>query len=144
MGGTRWSARTALRVVLVALACLAPPCTGVWAQRFRTAQSVEPPLVGAPPIITEGPDRFFEPADPPTPTVRLHVRAPAAAASGQEVDYHILVENPSRAAANHVQVRVPPPANADFLLRLARTVGANRSSCGTSAPCRPPRRRKSC
>jgi len=115
MGGTPRSARAALRVVLGVLACLAPPCAGAWAQQFRMAQSVEPPLVGAPPIVTEGPGRPVEPADPPTPTVRLRVRAPAAAASGQEVDYHILVENPSRAAANHVQVRVPLPANADFV-----------------------------
>ena len=102
-------------MVLGVLACLAPPCAGVWAQPFRVAQSVEPPLVGAPPIVTDGPGRPVEPADPPTPTVRLRVRAPMAAASGQEVDYHILVENPSRAAANHVQVRVPLPANVDFV-----------------------------
>ena len=45
----------------------------------------------------------------------LHVRAPAASAPGQEIDYRILVENTSQAAAHHVVVRAPLPANASFI-----------------------------
>jgi uncharacterized repeat protein (TIGR01451 family) len=53
--------------------------------------------------------------DPPTPSVSLHVRAPAVSAPGQEIDYRILVENPSKSAAHHVMVRAPLPANAAFV-----------------------------
>jgi uncharacterized repeat protein (TIGR01451 family) len=52
--------------------------------------------------------------EPPTPTVTIHVQAPAAAAPGQELEYRICVENTSRAAAHHVTVRNPLPARARF------------------------------
>ena len=99
--------------MLSVAACVLPPCVGVWAQPFPLGQSPEPPVVGAPPVVTAGPVRPT--ADPPTPTVSLHVRAPATVAPEQEVDYRLLVENPSRAAAHHVQVRVPAPANAVYV-----------------------------
>jgi uncharacterized repeat protein (TIGR01451 family) len=114
MDGTHHASRQALLVVLALLAGALPPSAGVWAQPFRLAQSQEPPLVGAAPISSLGPMRAAEPADPPTPAVSLHVRAPAASAPGQEIDYRILVENPSRAAAHHVVVRAPLPANVAF------------------------------
>jgi uncharacterized repeat protein (TIGR01451 family) len=56
-----------------------------------------------------------EPADPPGPVVVLRVRVPAAAVAGQELDYRICVENCSPAAAHHVMVRNPLPANARFV-----------------------------
>jgi uncharacterized repeat protein (TIGR01451 family) len=55
------------------------------------------------------------PADPPTPVVAIRVRVPAFAAPEQEVTYHICVENCSPAAAHHVTVRNPLPANARFV-----------------------------
>ena len=115
MDSTHHASRQALLVVLALLAGVLPPSAGVWAQPFRLAQSQEPPLVGAPPISPIGPMSAAEPADPPTPVVSLHVRAPAASAPGQEIDYRILVENLSRAAAHHVVVRAPLPANAAFV-----------------------------
>jgi uncharacterized repeat protein (TIGR01451 family) len=53
--------------------------------------------------------------DPPTPIVALRVRVPALAPSGQELHYHLCVENCSPAAAHHVVVRNPLPANARFV-----------------------------
>ncbi len=88
---------------------------GVWAQQFRLGQSQEPPVVGAPPAAAVAPAHLAEPVDPPSPAVSLHVRAPATSAPAQEIDYRILVENPSQAAAHHVVVRVPLPANASFI-----------------------------
>lgn len=55
------------------------------------------------------------PGDPPTPVVALRVRVPAQVPPGQEVQYRICVENCSRAAAHHVLVRNPLPANARFV-----------------------------
>jgi uncharacterized repeat protein (TIGR01451 family) len=55
------------------------------------------------------------PVDPPTPVVSIHVRAPASAAPGQEVEYRIVVQNNSRAPAHHVLVRNPVPAHARFV-----------------------------
>ncbi len=78
-------------------------------------QSDEPPLIGAPPIAPAAPVRTAEPMDPPTPAVSLHVRAPAASAPGQEIDYRVLVENQSRGVAHHVTVRAPLPANSVYV-----------------------------
>ena len=52
------------------------------------------------------------PVDPPTPRVSLRVRVAAAAAAGQDLEYHICVHNASPAPAHHVAVRNPLPANA--------------------------------
>ena len=89
------------------------PSAGLLAQ--QPFQSQEPPLVGAPPVVPIAPMRSAEPVDPPSPIVSLHVRAPAASAPGQEIDYRILVENRSQAAAHHVVVRAPLPTNAGFV-----------------------------
>jgi uncharacterized repeat protein (TIGR01451 family) len=97
---------------------------------FRTAQIVapsspEPPLAGttplAPPLPASPPAAGLSPVgtpcpvDPPTPAVAIHVRAPASAPPGQDLEYRITVENVSRAAAHHVTVRNPLPANAKFV-----------------------------
>ncbi|HJT79279.1 MAG TPA: hypothetical protein VJ739_18935, partial [Gemmataceae bacterium] len=74
-----------------------------------------PPAVLAPPPPAGPRPAFAYPVDPPVPTVALRVRVPATVAAGQEVEYHITVENRSRAAAHHVLVRDPLPANARFV-----------------------------
>jgi uncharacterized repeat protein (TIGR01451 family) len=112
---------------LIGLACLGgaePP------PPFRTAQIIspetpQPPLADAPeqaPPPTEVPLPAAEPpagaacpADPPTPAVAIRVRVPASAAAGEPLEYHICVENTSRAPAHHVTVRNPLPANARFV-----------------------------
>lgn len=53
--------------------------------------------------------------DPPTPAVAIRMRVPAVSAPGKELEYHILVENNSQAAAHHVLVRDPLPMNARFV-----------------------------
>lgn len=53
--------------------------------------------------------------DPPTPVVSVRVRAPATQAAGQELEYRLTVENTSAAAAHHVMVRSPLPANTRFV-----------------------------
>jgi uncharacterized repeat protein (TIGR01451 family) len=47
--------------------------------------------------------------------VAIHVRVPAYANPGQEIEYRIVVENFSQAPAHHVIVRDPVPANARFV-----------------------------
>src|SRR5262245_17349594 len=91
----------------------------------RTAQGVapsspEPPLADAPsaPSAAPGPGTApaaASPVDPPVPVVALRVRVPASAADGQELEYRTCVENTSPAAAHHVLVRNPLPANARFV-----------------------------
>ena len=56
-----------------------------------------------------------EPADPPTPVVRLKVRVPSAAAPGQPVEYRIRVDNVSAGDAHNVVVKNALPANAKFV-----------------------------
>ena len=109
MDSTRRASRQALLAVLGLVAGVLASMAAVGAQQFRLMQSQEPPLVGAPAVAAAAP------MDPPTPAVSLHVRAPAASAPGQEIDYRILIENQSGGAAHHVMVRVPLPANAAFV-----------------------------
>jgi uncharacterized repeat protein (TIGR01451 family) len=52
------------------------------------------------------------PVDPPAPVVSIKVRVAACAAPGEYLEYKIRVENHSHAAAHHVTVRNPLPANA--------------------------------
>src|SRR5262249_36545801 len=80
----------------------------------------EPPLADftppAPrPLVTAPAPSFPRLADPPVPVVALRVRVPASVSAGQEIEYRICVENSSSAAAHHVQVRDPLPANARFV-----------------------------
>jgi uncharacterized repeat protein (TIGR01451 family) len=49
------------------------------------------------------------------PVVAIKVRVAATAEPGKELEYRLLVENPSRAAAHHVLVRNPLPRNARFV-----------------------------
>ena len=97
------------------LGALPVPCRP--AQRVAPS-SPEPPLADAPPVPPTAPGPAPGaplPADPPAPVVALRVRAPSSAAAGQELEYRICVENRSRAAAHHVLVRDPLPANARFV-----------------------------
>jgi uncharacterized repeat protein (TIGR01451 family) len=47
--------------------------------------------------------------------VAIHVRVPADSGTGQDLEYRILVENTSRAAAHHVMVSDALPAHARFV-----------------------------
>lgn len=73
----------------------------------------EPPL--AAPLPAAAPPGTLCPVDPPPPTVALSMRVAAVAAPGQELEYRIRVVNRSSAAAHHVTVRNPQPANAVFV-----------------------------
>jgi uncharacterized repeat protein (TIGR01451 family) len=88
-------------------ACLPPPLVAPTAEPPRADVVVPPPAGLAPAGV--------EPADPPAPVVVLRVRVPANAVSGQELEYRLCVENCSPAAAHHVIVRNPLPANARFV-----------------------------
>jgi uncharacterized repeat protein (TIGR01451 family) len=84
----------------------------------RTVQwgelSPELPLpVGPLPARPEGGGQH--PEDPPVPVVAIRVRVPATAGLGQEVEYRLCVENCSAAAAHHVLIRNPLPANTRFV-----------------------------
>jgi uncharacterized repeat protein (TIGR01451 family) len=72
---------------------------------------------------TPGPS-YGGPADPPTPAVSVHVRVPATAAPGKELEYRIGVENRSAAAANHVEVRSTVPAHAEFVKATPEPIAA--------------------
>ena len=52
--------------------------------------------------------------DPPTPSVSIHVGAPAQVAIGSPLVYTITVENRSQASAHHVKVSNPLSANLQF------------------------------
>src|SRR6202023_1049361 len=109
--------RAALLAVLAAVtAVIPPPSAAVRGQPFPPLAPPGFPTTAEPPLVEEGrpvaaPGFAPQPVDPPTPYVVLRVRAPASAPPGQEIDYRILVDNPSRAAAHHVLVRAPVPAN---------------------------------
>jgi uncharacterized repeat protein (TIGR01451 family) len=78
--------------------------------------TLEPPVLQLPMPARQAPAVAHEPtADPPTPVVALRVRVPVSASAGQELEYRICVENCSTAAAHHVTVRNPLPANARFV-----------------------------
>jgi uncharacterized repeat protein (TIGR01451 family) len=92
----------------------APGAAGQGLPPFPT----EPPLAGAPPGLPGLPPGYGPgpgPVDPPTPAVSIKVRVPAQVTPGQDLEYRILVENVSRAAAYHVRVRNPLPTNATFV-----------------------------
>jgi uncharacterized repeat protein (TIGR01451 family) len=55
------------------------------------------------------------PTDPPVPTVAIRVRVNAQAQPDQDIEYHIEVENTSRAPAHHVLVSDPLPDTATFV-----------------------------
>jgi uncharacterized repeat protein (TIGR01451 family) len=76
--------------------------------------ALEPPPGGK--VLPPGPALAPPlPAEPPVPVVAIRVRVPACVPTGAAVKYHICVENCSKAAAHHVLVRNPLPANARFV-----------------------------
>lgn len=67
---------------------------------------------------TRGPVHHPAPCDPcevPPPNLAVKVIVPMCASQGEELDYHILIENRSLTAAHHVLVHDPLPANARFV-----------------------------
>ena len=101
-----------LSLVLV-LALLGPGRLGASPFPLPSGDSHEPP-VGA--EIDGRPDGSSCPVDPPTPVVKIRVRVPATALANEEIEYRIGVENTSSAAAaHHVSVHNPLPANARFV-----------------------------
>jgi uncharacterized repeat protein (TIGR01451 family) len=71
-----------------------------------------PPLEGPvlPPPVSD-----CLPKDPPPPVLKLKVRVPAEAAPGQDIRYHLCIENCSTSEAHHVVVKDALPANARFV-----------------------------
>src|SRR5262249_15832700 len=53
--------------------------------------------------------------DPPLPNVAVRVRVPDSIKAGEELTYHLCVENASKGEAYHVTVRSPLPANAKLV-----------------------------
>jgi uncharacterized repeat protein (TIGR01451 family) len=110
--------RSAKRALLLLLCGLA----GMGLLGLAWAESQPPPSgpgvrLGAPepPLADAGPPRApGEAADLSPPLLTIRVRVAANAVAGQELEYRILVENRSRAAAHHVLVRAGPPAKVDF------------------------------
>lgn len=77
-----------------------------------TVESAPAPTAVA--TLVDGP-LVAEPADPPTPVVKIKVSVPACSAPGQAIEYRIRVENCSAADAHHVVVKNPLPANAKLV-----------------------------
>ncbi len=76
----------------------------------------EPPLADAPRGVHAAPaPGSLLPEDPPTPVVAMRVRVPAQVQGQQEIEYRICVENRAPAAAHHVLVRNPLPANVRYV-----------------------------
>ncbi len=86
-------------------------------QRFQPP-SPEPPLADGT-VTPRAGDNWTpagaDPNEPPTPVVSIQVHVPAVANAGQELEYRIVVENRSRAAAHHVLVRDKVPDTARFV-----------------------------
>jgi uncharacterized repeat protein (TIGR01451 family) len=59
-----------------------------------------------------------EPEDPPPPIVAIRVRVPSTGSVGAELEYQILIENRSPAAAHHVLIKNPLPRDAQFVRAL--------------------------
>jgi uncharacterized repeat protein (TIGR01451 family) len=70
-------------------------------------------LVEVGPLLPVPPECL--PKDPPTPLLKIKVRVPACAAPGDDLTYHICIENCSPAEAHHVLVKNAVPANAKFV-----------------------------
>lgn len=75
----------------------------------------EPPGTGKPATEGSAAGAATGSEGPPTPAVSLHVRVLANAVAGKNLEYHIDIDNRSEAAAHHVVVRDPLPANARFV-----------------------------
>jgi len=89
-----------------------PPMSKPAPTPSRPAPSpLPPPLSPLPVTIFEG----EQPQDPPVPVVVVRVRVVACATPGQELEYHLCVENCSEAAAHHVLLRNPLPSNVRYV-----------------------------
>jgi uncharacterized repeat protein (TIGR01451 family) len=100
------SLRTApLALALVVSLSAAPRA---WADELFPAPAPEQ-VPGAPPVGPGPrptlPAPIADPVDPPVPTVALRMRVPAASGTDDELQYRIVIDNPSRASAHHVAVR---------------------------------------
>ncbi|MFO0843413.1 MAG: hypothetical protein U0797_13605 [Gemmataceae bacterium] len=78
---------------------------------------LRPTAAPPPPGPRQPAPRPLPAGDFPPPSVSVRVRVPAEAAPGQELTYKILVDNPSRASAHHVTVRVNIPNTAARFVR---------------------------
>lgn len=135
----RWILLLPLLLFCASIAGGGPPAPARTAQRLAQLPS-EPPLADLPPVPQVGeippappPDAPGSPSpqpeapalepegagvcpgDPPTPAVSLRVRVAATASAGQELEYRLCVANQSPAAAHHVTIRNPVPANARYV-----------------------------
>jgi uncharacterized repeat protein (TIGR01451 family) len=103
-----------------AILALLAVCVLAWVvvPQVRTAHGQPVPPGGEPPLADGAAPRVVAPnapvVDPPPPVVTVRVRVPASAAAGEELTYHIFVENTSRAVAHRVAVRAALPTNARF------------------------------
>lgn len=61
-----------------------------------------------------------QPVDPPVPIVVLRVRVVACASPDDPISYRLTLENNSPAAAHHVRVKNPIPANAKYVSATPR------------------------
>jgi uncharacterized repeat protein (TIGR01451 family) len=77
-----------------------------WPDMPAASPIQEPPAVQMPAAPVQ---------DPPTPVVSLQIRVAATVEAGKELEYRICVENKSAAAAHHVIITDPLPANAKFV-----------------------------
>lgn len=115
---TAWP-RSPVVALVASLACLTLLFTvpsHLLIARDAPAKTVQLPVeVPEPPVVIGPVPALADCLDPPTPVVSLRVRVPACGAAGQELTYRLCVENCSRAAAHHVLVRNPIPANARFV-----------------------------
>src|ERR1700722_4338495 len=90
------------------LAQQGPPAVHSTLKRLQP-DTAEPPLVGGAPragdaVVPPVPPIGADGTDALTPTVSIRVGVAALANAGQELEYRIVVENRSRAAAHHVKV----------------------------------------
>jgi uncharacterized repeat protein (TIGR01451 family) len=103
---TIWLAETMI------VACLA------LADRAFAGDDVPGPM----PHVTGGPMQLegSRPAtppgrDPPVPAVAVRVRVPSTGKAGEELEYHLCVENASTAPAHHIVLHNTLPANARYV-----------------------------
>jgi uncharacterized repeat protein (TIGR01451 family) len=113
--------RLALVMLVGGVTLAAPSDAGLRGQPGFRPDGIEPPLADdrrppfQPPQLGTpqfGPQQIV---DPPTPQVSLKVRVAATSQAGKELEYRLTVENTSDAAAHHVIVRNPLPANVKFV-----------------------------
>ncbi len=132
MGGTYRLIRAG--AVFAALLALAPG--RLPAQPFGGFRPSAPPPLARPlppdvPLAPLTAPALRPPEGPPVPVVAVSVRVPAEAAPGEELVYRISVVNTSQAAAHHVVLRNPLPANVRFLRANPEPTGKPESKAGT-------------